>query len=39
MFLPVEKKDEIKLEDNPLITFDLYNLFKDDKIFAVACLI
>lgn len=39
MFLPVEKEKEIVLKNNPLITFDLYDLFKDDKIFAVASLI
>jgi len=39
MFLPVPEDQEIKLEDNSLITFDLYSLFKDDKIFTVACLI
>lgn len=39
MFLPVEKGQELVLDDSPLINFDLSNIFKDDKLFTIACLI
>lgn len=39
MFLPVEKSKELKLEDGPLINFDLSQLFNDDKLFTIGALI
>ena len=39
MFEKVPKDKELKLTDNPIITFDLYDLFKDDLIFTAAVLI
>ena len=39
MFLSVPKEKEIKLQDVPLINFDLSWLFKDDLLFTIWCLI
>ena len=39
MFLPVPKEKEIKLQDWPLINFDLSWLFRDDLLFTIGCLI
>lgn len=39
MFLPVPKDQELKLEDGPLINFDLSSIFHDDQLFTIWALI
>lgn len=39
MFLPVEKEQELQLQDWPLINFDLSQIFHDDKLFTIGALI